>query len=214
MLHLTPTEYRLLEAFVTRPGKLLTHRWLLQRAWGSVIRRSISTSACSSASSGPSSRTTPRVPGSSSPRPASATMEAGPPSVLRSPYRDLVPIIEIRRLPPDRGLDVSTALVEVTGAVAAYLGEEPRGTWAIPGAPWSRAVRGKRGRSLHAASRNASRDRRRVRRRPRRPPAPPWSGGPSSRPSASTRATWSSASPKPSPVVCTGATERWAPRVS
>ena len=33
-LHLTPTEYRLLEAFVTHPGKLLTHRWLLQKAWG------------------------------------------------------------------------------------------------------------------------------------------------------------------------------------
>jgi two-component system KDP operon response regulator KdpE len=33
-IHLTPTEYRLLEAFVTNPGKLLTHRWLLQRAWG------------------------------------------------------------------------------------------------------------------------------------------------------------------------------------
>jgi DNA-binding response OmpR family regulator len=32
--HLTPTEYRLLEAFVTNPGKLLTHRWLLQRVWG------------------------------------------------------------------------------------------------------------------------------------------------------------------------------------
>jgi two-component system, OmpR family, KDP operon response regulator KdpE len=33
-LHLTPTEYRLLEAFVTNPGKLLTHRWLLQKVWG------------------------------------------------------------------------------------------------------------------------------------------------------------------------------------
>ena len=33
-IHLTPTEYRLLEAFVTHPGKLLIHRWLLQRAWG------------------------------------------------------------------------------------------------------------------------------------------------------------------------------------
>jgi two-component system KDP operon response regulator KdpE len=33
-LHLTPTEYRLLEALVTNPGKLLTHRWLLQRVWG------------------------------------------------------------------------------------------------------------------------------------------------------------------------------------
>jgi two-component system KDP operon response regulator KdpE len=33
-VHLTPTEYRLLEAFVVNPGKLLTHRWLLQKAWG------------------------------------------------------------------------------------------------------------------------------------------------------------------------------------
>jgi two-component system, OmpR family, KDP operon response regulator KdpE len=30
----TPTEYRLLEAMVTNPGKLLTHRWLLSRVWG------------------------------------------------------------------------------------------------------------------------------------------------------------------------------------
>jgi two-component system KDP operon response regulator KdpE len=33
-VHLTPTEYRLLEAFVTNPGKLLIHRWLLQKVWG------------------------------------------------------------------------------------------------------------------------------------------------------------------------------------
>jgi two-component system KDP operon response regulator KdpE len=33
-LHLTPTEYRLLEAMVTHPGKLLTHSWLLQKVWG------------------------------------------------------------------------------------------------------------------------------------------------------------------------------------
>jgi two-component system, OmpR family, KDP operon response regulator KdpE len=33
-VHLTKTEYRLLEAFVTNPGKLLTHRWLLGRVWG------------------------------------------------------------------------------------------------------------------------------------------------------------------------------------
>jgi two-component system, OmpR family, KDP operon response regulator KdpE len=33
-LKLTPTEHRLLEAFVTQPGKLLTHRWLLSRVWG------------------------------------------------------------------------------------------------------------------------------------------------------------------------------------
>jgi two-component system, OmpR family, KDP operon response regulator KdpE len=33
-VRLTPTEYRLLEAMVTNPGKLLTHRWLLGKVWG------------------------------------------------------------------------------------------------------------------------------------------------------------------------------------
>jgi len=33
-VHLTPTEYRLLESMATNPGKLLTHTWLLQRVWG------------------------------------------------------------------------------------------------------------------------------------------------------------------------------------
>jgi two-component system KDP operon response regulator KdpE len=33
-VHLTKTEYALLEAFVTNPGKLLTHQWLLRRVWG------------------------------------------------------------------------------------------------------------------------------------------------------------------------------------
>jgi two-component system KDP operon response regulator KdpE len=33
-VHLTGTEYRLLEAMATHPGKLLTHRWLLQTIWG------------------------------------------------------------------------------------------------------------------------------------------------------------------------------------
>jgi two-component system KDP operon response regulator KdpE len=33
-IHLTKTEYRLLEAFVTHPGKLLTHGWLLGTVWG------------------------------------------------------------------------------------------------------------------------------------------------------------------------------------
>lgn len=32
--HLTPTEYRLLEAMATNPGKLMTHRLLLQKVWG------------------------------------------------------------------------------------------------------------------------------------------------------------------------------------
>ena len=33
-IRLTPTEYGLLEAFVTNPGKLLTHQWLLRKVWG------------------------------------------------------------------------------------------------------------------------------------------------------------------------------------
>jgi two-component system KDP operon response regulator KdpE len=33
-VHLTRTEYALLEAFVSNPGKLLTHQWLLRRVWG------------------------------------------------------------------------------------------------------------------------------------------------------------------------------------
>lgn len=33
-LHLTPTEYRLLERMATHPGKLLMHSWLLQQVWG------------------------------------------------------------------------------------------------------------------------------------------------------------------------------------
>ena len=33
-VHLTPTEYRLLEVMATNPGKLLTHRVLLQKVWG------------------------------------------------------------------------------------------------------------------------------------------------------------------------------------
>ena len=33
-VHLTPTEYQLLVAFVTHPGSLLTQRWLLNSVWG------------------------------------------------------------------------------------------------------------------------------------------------------------------------------------
>jgi two-component system, OmpR family, KDP operon response regulator KdpE len=33
-VHLTKTEYALLEALVTHPGKLLTHQWLLRQVWG------------------------------------------------------------------------------------------------------------------------------------------------------------------------------------
>jgi two-component system KDP operon response regulator KdpE len=34
LVHLTPTEYGLLEALVSYPGKLLTHQWLLRKVWG------------------------------------------------------------------------------------------------------------------------------------------------------------------------------------
>jgi two-component system, OmpR family, KDP operon response regulator KdpE len=33
-LRLTPTEWRLLQLFVSEPGKLLTHRWLIGQVWG------------------------------------------------------------------------------------------------------------------------------------------------------------------------------------
>lgn len=33
-IHLTPTEYKLLEHMAANPGKLLTHTWLLQKVWG------------------------------------------------------------------------------------------------------------------------------------------------------------------------------------
>jgi two-component system KDP operon response regulator KdpE len=33
-VHLTRTEWTLLEAFTAHSGKLLTHRWLLQQVWG------------------------------------------------------------------------------------------------------------------------------------------------------------------------------------
>ena len=42
-----------------------------------------------------------------------------------------MPIIEIATLAPADGLDVSTALGAVTTEVAAFLDEDPRGTWAI-----------------------------------------------------------------------------------
>jgi two-component system KDP operon response regulator KdpE len=35
-VHLTPTEYRLLEVMATNPGKLLTHRWLVSKVWASA----------------------------------------------------------------------------------------------------------------------------------------------------------------------------------
>jgi two-component system, OmpR family, KDP operon response regulator KdpE len=37
-VHLTPTEFALLEQLATHPGKLLTQRWLLQKVWGEGYR--------------------------------------------------------------------------------------------------------------------------------------------------------------------------------
>jgi phenylpyruvate tautomerase PptA (4-oxalocrotonate tautomerase family) len=42
-----------------------------------------------------------------------------------------VPVIEIHALPPAHHVDVPSALAFVTSAVAAHLGEDPRGTWAV-----------------------------------------------------------------------------------
>ena len=40
-VHLTKTEWALLESFARHPGKLLTHRWLLERVWGSGYREDV-----------------------------------------------------------------------------------------------------------------------------------------------------------------------------
>ncbi|HYT78438.1 MAG TPA: response regulator [Actinomycetota bacterium] len=37
-IHLTRTEFALLELFATNPGKLLTHRWLLKKVWGDAYQ--------------------------------------------------------------------------------------------------------------------------------------------------------------------------------
>lgn len=39
VVHLTPTEYRLLETMAAQPGKLLTHDFLLRRVWGPAYGR-------------------------------------------------------------------------------------------------------------------------------------------------------------------------------
>jgi phenylpyruvate tautomerase PptA (4-oxalocrotonate tautomerase family) len=49
-----------------------------------------------------------------------------------------MPNIEISALPPAGEIGISSALARVTSKVAAYLGEEPRGTWAI----WRPVARG------------------------------------------------------------------------
>jgi len=40
-IHLTKTEWALLEALAGHPGKLLTHRWLLERVWGSGYQEDV-----------------------------------------------------------------------------------------------------------------------------------------------------------------------------
>jgi two-component system KDP operon response regulator KdpE len=40
-VHLTRTEWALLEAMAEHPGKLLTHRWLLERVWGSGYQEDV-----------------------------------------------------------------------------------------------------------------------------------------------------------------------------
>ncbi len=40
-VHLTKTEWALLEAMAEQPGKLLTHRWLLERVWGAGYQEDV-----------------------------------------------------------------------------------------------------------------------------------------------------------------------------
>jgi two-component system KDP operon response regulator KdpE len=40
-VHLTKTEWALLEALAGHPGKLLTHRWLLERVWGAGYQEDV-----------------------------------------------------------------------------------------------------------------------------------------------------------------------------
>ena len=40
-VHLTKTEWALLEALAGTPGKLLTHRWLLERVWGAGYQEDV-----------------------------------------------------------------------------------------------------------------------------------------------------------------------------
>ena len=42
-VHLTPTEYRLLRALMTRPGRLLTHTALLTEVWGPAYAEDVAT---------------------------------------------------------------------------------------------------------------------------------------------------------------------------
>ena len=42
-VHLTPIEYRLLTALMTRPGRLITHRALLTEVWGAAYTEDVAT---------------------------------------------------------------------------------------------------------------------------------------------------------------------------
>ena len=127
-----------------------------------------------------------------------------------------MPIIEISALPPTDGIDIPSALGHVTSRVAAYLGEEPRGTWAIwrPVAPGAYAEGADapvtQPRATHPAIVDVfAGDRDDVSGLLREVG---W-GVPSWTPSASTTATSWSASRRRSPGACTGATEpRHCPR--
>ena len=63
-MHLTPTEWQLLEVLVRNPGKLVSQRQLLQRGVGTDLRTARrSTCASTWPSCGASSRTTRPGPG-------------------------------------------------------------------------------------------------------------------------------------------------------
>ena len=63
-VHLTPVEYRLLLLLIANAGKVLTHRYILQRdPVGAVARRqTITTCACTWATCARSSRAVPAQP--------------------------------------------------------------------------------------------------------------------------------------------------------
>jgi two-component system KDP operon response regulator KdpE len=42
-VHLTPIEFRLLTALMRRPGRLLTHSWLLTEVWGPAYADDVAT---------------------------------------------------------------------------------------------------------------------------------------------------------------------------
>ena len=196
-IHLTPTEYRLLEAFVTNPGQAPDPPVAPPAGLGAGVRHGA-----------------PVPPGVHPPAPEQARGRPGASPVHRHrsrprlsmearsrrgsapPYRDAMPIIEIQALPPAGGIDVSAALAQVTS----------RGR-RVP----------RRGAAGDVGDLAPGGARERTRRAPTRPPRSPAepiprsstcspaaattrpsssgrSGAPSSRPSASTTATSSSAS--------------------